>query len=303
MSQPTPDSNLSIPLKLDAFILNPEVCNGGEIDSKIAPITQPNYTFLRLTNFIVQNEILNHVDLHHTTPPDWNSRLTDLGTGERRAHRQGAYVHWMVPRLYRTGIASTDSGSDKRQQDGLPKPEDPTNSDKNAPQYRVVPNRWLVIRRLHDGTAFPENSGIPELQAWVVESDRRHDIKTLGEEVDLQTDVSPFVYPTRQAQIEQQAEVFIGYRCPAEDWTEVGDSVDRVPLSLFNGGNIFFTDFQQHNSNVFSIIDNFSYPDPEDNTKVLYLEKAAASYYVIGWHADSTDGISTWKTSFALARI
>lgn len=291
---PTPvpqstDSNLSLPLKLDAFVLNPPVCDGGDIDAKIAPITQPNYTFLRLTNFIVQNDILDHVDLHHTTPPELNSRLTDLGTKQRRTHRQGVYLHWMLPRVYRSGIAATDSAPDHRERDGIAQPEVPGNKDTTAPQFRLVPTRWLVIRRLHPGTAVPDDSGIPELQAWVVESDRRRDIKTLPLEVDLQTDVSPFVFPTRQVNIEQQAEIFIGYRCPAKDWEEKGDTVPRVPLSVLNGGNILFADYQPHNSNVFSIVDNFSYLDPKNRKNNLYLESATASYYVIGWHPDGKD--------------
>jgi hypothetical protein len=302
MSEPTQpgessNTNISVPLKLDAFVLNPEVCNGQETDAKIAPITQPNYTFLRLTNFIVQNDILNPVDLHSTTPPQWNSRLTDLGSGARRENRQGVYVHWMLPRVYRSGMAATESGPDNRQKDGLPEPANPDNSEKNVPQFRLVPSRWLVIRRIHEGTAFPANSGIPELQAWVVESDRRYDIKTLGPDVDLQTDVSPFVHPTRQVNIEQQAEVFIGARFPAKEWKESEEPVDRVPLSLLNGGNLLFADYQIHNSNVFSIVDNFSYPDPQNSKKKLYLERATASYYVIGWHPDDKEGMPGRKLS------
>ncbi|KAA8903424.1 hypothetical protein FN846DRAFT_55200 [Sphaerosporella brunnea] len=295
MAEPEPappgdDSNLSLPIKLDAFVFNAPVCNGAEDEAKIAPITQPNYTFLRLTNFIVQNDILNPVDLHHTTPPEHNSRLTDLGTGKRRANRQGVYLHWMLPRVYRSGTAATDSvDTDTRERDGIPEPEVPENKDTSAPQFRLVPTRWLVVRRLHPKTAVPDDSGIPELEAWIVESDRRHDIKSLGQDVDLQTDVSPFVFPTRDVNIETQAEIFIGHRYPAKDWVEVGDTVPRVPLSLLNGGNVLFADYQPHNSNVFSIVDNFSYPDPKDPTKKKYLESAKASYYVIGWHPDGKD--------------
>lgn len=285
------DSNLSLPLKLDAFVLNPPVCNGADTDAKIAPITQPNYTFLRLTNFVVQNDILDHVDLHHTTPPELNSRLTDLGTTQRREHRQGVYLHWSLPRVYRAGTAATDSAPDNRARDGieLPPDGDPTNTDTSAPQFRLVPSRWLVIRRLHPGTAKPANSGIPELQAWIVESDRRRDIKEIPFNLDLQTDVSPYIYPTRQVNIDQQAEVFIGQKFTAGEWREQGDAVPRVPLSLLNGGNILFADYQPHNSNVFSIVDNFSYPHPTIKDKSSYLECATASYYVVGWHPDGKD--------------
>lgn len=197
----------------------------------------------------------------------------------------------MLPRVYRSGVAATESGPNNRQEEGLPQPEDPGNTDDSVPQFRPVPSRWLVIRRLHSGTAQPDNSGIPEFQAWVVESDRKSDIKNIPVDVDLQVDVSPFVYPTRQVNIEQQAEVFIGAKFPAKDWKE-DTTADRVPLSLLNGGNILFADFQQHNGNVFSIVDNFAYQDP-DSGKGLYLEKATASYYVIGWHPSDNEGM--WR--------
>jgi hypothetical protein len=199
----------------------------------------------------------------------------------------------MLPRVYRSGVAATESGRNNRQRDGLPPPEVPDNTDDNVPQFRPVPSRWLVIRRLHPNTARPNNSGIPEFQAWVVESDRKRDIKDIPYNVDLQVDVSPFVHPTRQVNIEQQAEVFIGERFAAKEWKEVLDGVDRVPLSLLNAGNILFADFQQHNGNVFSIVDNFVYPDPDDSRNMLYLEKATASYYVIGWHPKDDEG--SWR--------
>ena len=192
----------------------------------------------------------------------------------------------MLPRVYRSGTAKTESAPENRERGGLPLPE-PKDEDTTAPQFRLVPSRWLVIRRLHPGTAFPEDSGIPELQAWVVESDRRYEIQNLGPEVDLQTDVSPFVEVTHgtEVNIGEQAEIFIGRKTLAEDWVE-DPNAPRVSLSLLNGGNILFADYQPHNTNVFSIIDNFSY---KVSGKTHYLDRAKASYYVIGWHPDNKD--------------
>lgn len=52
------NSTLSVPMKLDAFVFNEQVCSGGEngddMRAKVAPITQPNYTFLRLHDSLIQ---------------------------------------------------------------------------------------------------------------------------------------------------------------------------------------------------------------------------------------------------------
>lgn len=276
-------ANVLVPLKLDAFVFNPSVCDGGPTDAKIAPITQPNYTFLRLDNFVVQNDVLGHVDLHHTTPSEFNSRLTDLGTHETRTRRVGVYLHWMIPRTYRAGTASTNSAPDtQRGGKGLRAPKN-ENTDRSAPDFVPVPQRWLVIRRIDPATVKPEGAQIPEVQAWVIESDRRRSIDNLDYDVDLQVDVSPFVFPSDIINIEQQAEVFIGLKQDAKDWTEdVDKKYDRVPLSLLNSANHLFADYQPHNSNVFSMVDNFEY---QEGDQTMYLTNATASYYVIGWHS------------------
>ena len=66
-----------VPLKLDAFALTPQTCSGA--NNSIAPITQPNYTFLRLHDNLIVPDILDHVDLHQVSPASFNSRITDLG--------------------------------------------------------------------------------------------------------------------------------------------------------------------------------------------------------------------------------
>ena len=48
---------LLLPLELNAFALNERCCDNGQ-HYKIAPITQPNYTFLRLhSNLIVPDVV------------------------------------------------------------------------------------------------------------------------------------------------------------------------------------------------------------------------------------------------------
>ncbi|KAH0538453.1 hypothetical protein FGG08_004951 [Glutinoglossum americanum] len=294
-------SKVSVPLKLDAFVFNPAVC--GETpdaqtletvlpDAKIAPITQPNYTFLRLKDFLVQNDIQEHIDLHNAAPAENNPRLRDLGKATTRINRLGVYLHWMIPRFYRSGVADSPSAT---QPPG--KNLDPGKEDLTAPRFRRVPNRWLVIRILDPNapTTKPAQSGIESIKAWVIESDLMRSIDDLDVSVDLQVDVSPFltsqgVTGSDGISIEQQAEIFIGYREDARTWKEgkVGDEIPgakRADLSLLNSSNQLFADFQPHCGNVFSTLDTFGYGLNEEN----HLTAAVASYYVIGWHSDAND--------------
>ncbi|KAK4107378.1 hypothetical protein N656DRAFT_785388 [Canariomyces notabilis] len=297
----TPATNLTIPLKLDAFVFNQKVCDGGPRDAKIAPITQPNYTFLRLEDSLIQNDILNHVDLHNAIPATSNSRLVDLGRdGAVRTNRLGVYLHWTIPRFYRSGVAATPSAETKHAQErrkkgfGVTDPSG-TGADLSSPEFPQLPNRWLVIRKLDPraATTQPAGAEIDAVTAWVVESDR---IRYIDDDEldgkDLQVDVSPFITskssdPTDPTKISlaEQAEVFIGYKTAARGWTET-PGLDRADLSVVSASNHLFADYQPHCSNVFSVLDDFACTI---NGQPGHLTSAEASYYVLGWHSDSAN--------------
>ncbi|KAK6524175.1 hypothetical protein TWF694_005835 [Orbilia ellipsospora] len=281
--------NLSVPMKLDAFVLNPDVCDQ---DARIAPITQPNYTFLRIENFVLQNDTLDHVDVHNAKPAKYNQRVTSvLGSEDPanlRSNRLGVYVHWILPRLYRIGASATPESSSN--QPGSDSSQAP------APTYPNTPNRWLVIRTLDPNAIttvpnpLPAGCTVPAVDAWILESDTLQYIDNLDDDADLQVDVSPFIASTAtnaahpdETSIEEQAEVFIGKRQLAAGWTEKDPSA--VNLSLLNSSNQLFPDYQPHNSNVFSMIDTFQYYDAKGQPAGS-LTDAVADYYVIGWHSD-----------------
>ncbi|KAK3336423.1 hypothetical protein B0T19DRAFT_38548 [Cercophora scortea] len=261
-----------VPMKLDAFILNEAVSSGGEFEAKIAPITQPNYTFLRPEEFYIQNDILNQIDIHAASPASKNSRVTDLRTGLPRANRLGVYLHWTLPRLYRTAAVSKDAQVPKK--------------DGQTPQ--LAPTRWLVVRHIVPGSFAPADAEINELDAWVIESDCKRDLnQDLTESDDMQVDVSPFVTAEPESgngsiSIREQAEVFIGKKTALADWDKDATG-PRVQVSLFNSSNQLFPDYQPHNSNVFSMVDPLDYGDGKK------LTSAKISYYVVGWHASSED--------------
>ena len=295
---------LLVPVQLQAFPLNPEVCGTGEDDDKgarIIPITQPNYTFLRLDNFIVQSDVLNHADLHNAAPAVKNSRMTDLGsrTNAYRRNRHGIYVHWILPQLYRSGVAATNSVSkdrlnDERLKRGLPSRDvkmDPEAGQTSTPEFLAPPTRWIVVRKLDLDSIDPTvRSKCKEYQAWVIESNYRWALDDIPLDYDLEVDVSPFVVGVAgqgdEQTIVQQAEVFIGRKTPLEEWSESTDA-QSADITLLRSGNQLFADFQLHNNNVFSILDNFEYQG--DHGETLYLDEATASYYLIGWHSDNSN--------------
>ncbi|KAI9648824.1 hypothetical protein NHQ30_003465 [Ciborinia camelliae] len=285
---------LLIPLQLNAFALNPPVC--GELDdhgARIIPVTQPNYTFLRLDNFLIQSDVQSHADMHNTAPADFNSRMTDLGPNpsKPRRNRHGIYVHWMLPRAYRDGSTSTDTVPEKRRREerqrrGMPIDDkrDP-NTIANTPDYIQPPSRWMVIRKLDLNSIKPEDAKgkFKEYEAWVIESDYRWELDEIPDDLDLQIDMSPFVAAQAGADpnIEQQAEVFIGRKTPLDDWPPEPMTRDPANISLLQSSNQLFADIQLHNGNVFSILDNFQY---EDTSGPKYLDSAVSSYYLLGWH-------------------
>jgi hypothetical protein len=290
-----------VPVQLQAFVLNPAVCNTGSDDdngARIVPITQPNYTFLRLDNFVLQSDVMNHVDMHNSAPADINSRMTDLGARPpaARRNRHGVYVHWILPQVYRSGVTSAASVPPERREDerlrrGLPSRDKNAapHESSNTPEYLQPPTRYIVVRKLDLDSVSPESARpkFKEYQAWVIESDYLWKLDDIPASYDLEVDVSPFVVGVangQDADIVQQAEVFIGRKTPLESWKPTTDDQCVENMTLLRSNNQLFADFQLHNSNVFSILDNFEYDGPDSTP--AYLDQASASYYLIGWHKD-----------------
>ncbi|KAG8355742.1 hypothetical protein FVEN_g6432 [Fusarium venenatum] len=320
-----PEQSVLVPLKLDAFVFNSLVCDGippkapatpnshhEPTAAKIAPIEQPNYTFLRLDSTLIQPDIQNPVDLYNSWPSSSNSRHTNLGTNNTYPQRIGVYLHWTLPRFFRSGLELPKQDKKLKPRgksafEGGDKPKPSPSKDYTSSVFPSVPNRWLVIRHIPDkGTIVPSDAEVPEFSGWVIESDRRWELKNLGMEVDLQTDVSPFIAAGDEGNkdedkkdntVSKQAEVFIGSKTPLESWVEQyqpksdktipgGTADDKsqakfLPhFSLLTSSNQLFADYQPHNPNVFSMCDNFEYE------KGKFLEKATAHYYVVGWYSE-----------------
>jgi len=244
----------------------------------------------------MQHDILPPIDVHNTQPASINPRisggysipLTPLKLenpnppAEKAAgvieSRIGVYLHWSLPRGYRSG-SSAASGTTETQSDG-------TKEDASAPSpvFQKVPNRWLVVRVLRK--YLPTTVNMPTLDAWVVNSDELQIIEELDNDVDIQTEVTPFVSydgdPTKEDVLRGQAEKYIGRKTPLKNWSE--KNKPSVPLTVFSSSNPLFPDYTLHCPNVFSIKDNFEYGNKK------YLTYADCDYLVVGWHSSTGDG-------------
>jgi len=264
---------LCVPIHLDAFVLAPGSFKGKAL---ISPISQPYHVSLRPESDFIRPDVLDHCDLHRVSPAIYNSRVANLGTSpaELNYHRLGVNLHWSLPRCYRRAESHADGSS---QSQGVRTEA----ADPSYPVFPLVPNRWLVVRRLIAAT--PPNK-IPKFQSWVVESDRRWEVDDIPDDYDLETDVTPFVNfegdPSDSEALKKQGEVFIGSKTPLESWSET--SKPHVKLTVANSSNPWFADFAIHNPNVFSTMDDFAY---KDGDATLHLTEAKADYFVIGWHS------------------
>ncbi|KAL8901692.1 MAG: hypothetical protein Q9207_005078 [Kuettlingeria erythrocarpa] len=290
---PGPPGAICVPMNVDAFVLNKAVCESGL--TRIAPITQPDYAGLRPDKSYIRPDILPHVDVVHSQPASTNSRISAIETASEvlpnpsqpqsdakvdpplRENRIGVYLHWSLPRMYRAGVMGAEGTS-----------HDENNANKtSSPRFWQVPTRWLVVRRI--------TSSEPELppgqleDGWIIESDRLWNIDELGPDVDLETDVSPFVSYTDGDEnspeaLNKQASVYIGAKVSAKGWSETGNSVPRTPLTVMNSSNFCFADNMMHNPSVFSMVDNFQHTDA--NGQKFVLSKVTCDYVVLGWHWD-----------------
>jgi hypothetical protein len=68
---------------------------------------------MRLSNdHLIEPDLVDHVDLHASTPANLNSRITDLGTSKTIEARLGVYIHWTIPQFYRLAYSGAGASAD-----------------------------------------------------------------------------------------------------------------------------------------------------------------------------------------------
>lgn len=110
---PQPVTNppvVCVPLTVDAFVLN-ELLFDKARKSKICPLNLPDYTALGFGSQL-RADIQPNVDVHDASPASINTRIADVGgTGAIRKDRVGIYLHWVIPKAFRSSIAATESAA------------------------------------------------------------------------------------------------------------------------------------------------------------------------------------------------
>lgn len=121
-------------------------------------------------------------------------------------------------------------------------------------------------------------TSIPPVQSWVIESDFMHSIDELGEDFDLQVDVSPFISSVigKDDDHSKIKTAFMGRRTEASKQKE-GEFNKTVSLTVASSSNQLFPDYQYHCGNVFSMLDTFSYVEGKVKKS---LKIAKAGYYI-----------------------
>lgn len=186
-------------------------------------------------------------------------------------------MHWMLPRAYRSGT-SKSINNDKQ--------------DLRQPKYRTVPDRWLIVRRIHPGFQPSDaiSTGLKEITAWVVESNRLRNIQEFHLDEDIELECAPFINGSPDIEsVDSQAEVFIGRSTEISKWNEnwPAEKDQYIPVTVVGAANPLFADYVAHNSNVFSMFDNFGWQKSHNSDQTWqHLTQATASYSVVGWHSD-----------------
>ncbi|OLZ45439.1 hypothetical protein BS329_34005 [Amycolatopsis coloradensis] len=162
----------------------------------------------------------------------------------------GVWLHWMLPEGLRHGAPDPKTG---------------------ALSFPLVPNRWLIMRRVKD----------EQDEGWVVESD------CLREKVDDEGEASRYAVAGPSGLLLPR---YIGKAISLTDsddgWKEPRPGVPQT-LTALGPGLPAFAVFQPYNKNVFSLHD-----------PLTGIDEAKVSYSVVGWY--SHDEILTTRTPRSL---
>ncbi|KAM0451885.1 hypothetical protein ACHAO4_005842 [Trichoderma viride] len=261
---------------MDAFVLNQHIFNDKHF---IAPLNRPDNSSFLPGPFSAPDAI-PFVDIDGADPWYRNSRIADITKAPKargdfsnllRTERLGIYLHWTLPKEFRTSDASAQKPGDI--------------------DHGHVPDRWIVFRCITDSSE-PDP---PALTAFIVESNRiRHFGGHFDPSVDVGFDVdveaSPFI--DQKVPVEKQIDVFMGMKRKFDDEWDDPDPEGRyhTPLTLLDSANPLFADFQHHNAGIFSIHDDVTWTNKEGKT--VYPKTASVSYAVFGYHSQHEEGKS-----------
>lgn len=89
-------------MRVDAYILNTSVVADTYF---LAPSEKPAYERLLPGCSYLRHDVIPSVGLETSSPWQQNSRIADVESGNVINSRLGIYLHWCVPKVFRSGEA------------------------------------------------------------------------------------------------------------------------------------------------------------------------------------------------------
>ncbi|KAG8527297.1 uncharacterized protein KY384_008041 [Bacidia gigantensis] len=181
----TLDRSILVPMKLDAFLNYDQrqtVAQDPRLRAYLAPITTPNYDALKMDADLVQHDIFDQL---RDTP--FMARADRYRT---QPSNQGIYLHWSIPKLYRSGLVASSSAHDALQ-DQLKRAGYPSGDtqakhvEAGTAIFRPIPSRWLILRTIGPGKS--KMDPVDSAAAQLAEDELRLNIlKSQGKESSTQ---------------------------------------------------------------------------------------------------------------------
>ncbi|KAH6953576.1 hypothetical protein DER45DRAFT_635125 [Fusarium avenaceum] len=240
-----------IQTKVDAYILNTSVVGDSFF---LANVSQPSYENLLPNRFNLRHDIGESVDVQNASPWQINPRIADVVTGEVNKSKLGIYLHWCLPKTFRSG-----------------------ESEGGTVKYSEIPDRWLVFRHVTESQPY-----MSALEIFLVESNKIRKVHDLFDaKDDLERASSPFLDP--ELRPEEQLDTVMGMLSRLSgDWEPDKDDKDyHCPLTVMGTGDPLFADYMPHNDAVFSLHDNLTSSGKAPGS----TESAKVSYTVCGFFA------------------
>lgn len=309
----TIESTVVIPMALQAFV-------GGEFlrdtDILLAPLAQPDVSKLQTRSGQIPYDLVDEIDTSETNiraavsprfihPLGKHKRLEKNGSVAEGSNRDGIYLSWCLPRLYRSAITSTDGTSESsshatgvagfnkdafdetRVRLGYPlSKNEPSPSGYTASSdgsagihLRPVPDRWLVF------CVVDLDKEDEKVHTWVIESNRLRTIRDSsfsiqGPETPIDMGIEASLTIDLTKNLDEQEPIYLGMKQDLSVYPDNAAKKDyRIPFTSLQPGNSFFTDYQPGNMHVFSLFHGMLPQRGEHRV----------SYVVIGFHSDPAE--------------
>ena len=121
-------------MKVDAFVLNTSVISDQYF---VAPFNRPNHQSLLPGRSNLRHDFVPPVDIRDAYPWQRNPRIANVVTGEVLRSRLGIYLHWCVPKVFRTGRAATAGPDDVPSNSGPSRPGAPAQGSPETIKVRT----------------------------------------------------------------------------------------------------------------------------------------------------------------------